>query len=158
MSNPPAHRRQLANRDDALLLVNGLIASLGDLGAVLDEETDHLRVGKLKQAMALHQRKSDASRRYMHMLQAASANAATLRDLAPERLEAFRKGQETFNMQLQHNLTVLATAQALSDSLVQEIATAVARVDTPTAYSARGTTIAVKTPDKGRPISLSRSL
>lgn len=158
MSNHPAHRRHLDNRDDAMLLINGLIASLGDLGAVLDEETDHLRVGRLKQAMALNERKNEASRRYMHMLQAASTNAQALRGFAPDRLDAFRKGQETFNVQLQHNLTVLATAQALSDSLVQEIALAVARTDTPTAYSARGVSVAAKTPEKGRPISLSRSL
>lgn len=154
-AHTPAHRRPLAGRDEAVLLVNTLIASLGELGSVLDEETAHLRLGDLRRAAALGDRKNDATRRYMHTLQAANVNAEILKSLAGDRVELYRASQEAFNVRLQHNLTVLATVQALSDSLVQEIAAAVARSDRPTGYSAHGIATDTRSPNTTRPITLS---
>lgn len=157
MPSPPPHRRPLTTKGEAIQLIDGLLDSLVDLGDVLDQESVQLRQGRLKEAMALSERKNDASRRFIHHLQAANANSATLQRLAPERIEAYHSGQERFNARLQTNLTILATSQALTDSLIQEIAAAVARSDQPSAYSASGTAIEPRSPNTARPINLSRS-
>lgn len=158
MTHTPAHRRPVATRDEAVLLINGLIASLDELGAVLDQESEELRQGRLKQAMALSASKNEASKRYILMLQAANSNASALKALAPDHLENFKTIHAEFDGRLNQNLAVLATAQALSDNLVQEIAAAVARSDKPVAYTARGATTEARTATTTRPISLSRSL
>lgn len=158
MSNAPTHRSPLGNREEAVALVDKLAVSMNELGAVLDLETEEVRNGRLKEAMALAPHKNDASRRYLHLLQAANVNAQTLKGLASEHLTALKDEQAAFNERLQLNLTVLATAQALSGSLVQEIAAAVARSDTPAAYSKSGTSVETKTVNATRPIALNKSL
>ena len=157
MTQTPAHRRLLSTKAEAVALVDGLLATLHNLGDILDQESALLRAGKLKDGLALSHRKNDLARSFIQTLQAANANAANLRALAPERLELYRKSQEAFAPRLQENLTVIATAQALSNSIIQEVATAVARSDIPTAYSARGRSLDQTSATTARPISLNRS-
>jgi len=116
-----------------------------------------VRAGKLKQAATLESTKTELGRLYATDTAQVKANLATLSEHVPDLLAALRKQHETFTALLQTNLTVLATAHAVSEGLVRGAHAEVARKTAPQTYgqSGRATTPARNT---ATPISVSRTL
>ncbi len=78
-----------------------------------------MRAGKLKEAVALEATKSELARLYVTDTAQVKANLPALSKQVPDLLAALRKQHDTFNALLQINLTVLATAHAVSEGLIR---------------------------------------
>ena len=138
-------------------LVRHLLAAMDALVATVEQETSLVRAGKLKEAVALEATKSELARLYTSDTAQVKANLPVLSRQVPELLARLRNRHETFNALLQINLTVLATAHAVSEGLIRGAAAEVTRKNAPQTYGNSGRTAA---PPKGAstPVSVSRSL
>jgi hypothetical protein len=76
---------------------------------------------------------------------------------APELLKTLHRHHDTFRAMLQVNLTVLATAHAVSESIVRGVNTEMQRRNIPNTYTAAGKR-AAPGPRHITPLSVSRSL
>lgn len=138
-----------------------LAAEMADVMAalfsVVERETELVRAGRVADAMALEADKSALSRRYVNLVSALKANQQHLRAVAPELLATLQRQHETFRAMLQVNLTVLATAHAVSEGVVRGVNTEVQRRNIPQTYTASGQR-ATPGPRHITPLAVSRSL
>jgi hypothetical protein len=144
----PAAARQLASE-----LMEAMSALLG----IIERETELVRAGKLKEAMALGAQKSELSRRYVGAVGQVKANQKILSQCAPDLLPSLHRHHDTFRAMLQVNLTVLATAHAVSENIVRSVNADMQRKNIPTPSTAAGRR-AAPGPRHITPISVSRSL
>jgi hypothetical protein len=142
---------------EARKLAEDLMEIMSALLGVVERETELVRAGKLREAMAFETKKTDLSRRYANAIAQLKANQKSLSQIAPEFLNTVRRHHDTFRSMLQINLTVLATAHAVSESIVRGVNTQVQRRNIPNTYTAAGRS-AVPGPRHMTPIAVSRSL
>jgi hypothetical protein len=138
-------------------LIHHLLTAMDALVATVEQETALVRAGKLKDAVALEATKAELARTYVSDTAQVKANLPVLKKQVPDLLAALRKQHDTFNALLQINLTVLATAHAVSEGLIRGAHSEVARKHAPQTYGNSGRPVA---PPKSAavPISVSRSL
>ncbi len=138
-------------------LIRHLLTAMDALVATVEEETNLVRAGKLKDAIALEATKAELARTYVSDTAQVKANLLVLKKQTPDLLAALRKQHDTFNALLQINLTVLATAHAVSEGLIRGAHSEVARKNAPQTYGNSGRPVA---PPKNAavPVSVSRSL
>ena len=138
-------------------LVRHLLAAMDALVATVEQETKLVRSGKLKEAVELETTKSELARLYVSDTAQVKANLPALSKQIPDLLAALRKQHDTFNALLQINLTVLATAHAVSEGLIRGAHSEVAKKNAPQVYGNSGRPAA---PPKSAatPVSLSRTL
>jgi len=138
-------------------LIRHLLTAMDALVATVEEETKLVRAGKLKDAVALEAAKTELARAYVSDTEQVKANLPVLKKQTPDLLAALRKQHDTFNALLQINLTVLATAHAVSEGLIRGAHSEVARKNAPQTYGNSGRPV---TPPKNAavPVSVSRSL
>jgi len=138
-------------------LVRHLLAAMDALVATVEQETALVRAGKLKDAVALEANKTELARLYAADTAQVKSNLPALSKHVPDMLASLRKHHDTFNALLQINLTVLATAHAVSEGLIRGAHTEVARKNAPQVYGNSGRHTA---PPKSAatPISVSRTL
>jgi len=149
--------RPIETAAEAENLVRHLLAAMDALVATVEQETELVRAGKLNDATALEATKAELARAYVNDSTQVKANLPALRQQVPELLAALRKQHDTFNALLQINLTVLATAHAVSEGLIRGAHAEVARKNAPQTYGSSGRAVA---PPKTAavPVSVSRSL
>ena len=138
-------------------LVRHLLTAMDALVATVEQETALVRAGKLKDAAALDARKAELAQLYATDTAQVKANIPTLKQQAPELLAALRKQHDTFNALLQINLTVLATAHAVSEGLIRSAHSEVARKNAPQTYGSSGRASAAPH-NLATPVALSRTL
>jgi hypothetical protein len=160
MNNPVAKSPApppVQNAAEAENLVRHLLAAMDALIATVEQETTLVRAGKLKDAVSLEASKAELGRLYAADTAQVKANIPALTKYVPNLLASLRKQHETFNALLQINLTVLATAHAVSEGLIRGAHTEVARKNAPQTYGNSGRHAA---PPKSAatPISVSRTL
>jgi len=80
-----------------------------------------------------------------------------LADVAPELLTTLHRHHDTFRAMLQINLTVLATAHAVSESIVRGVNTEIQRRNIPNTYTSAGRRV-TPGPRHMTPLAVSRSL
>jgi hypothetical protein len=144
----PAEARKLAEN-----LMDVMSALLG----VVERETELVRAGKIREAMAFEPNKTELSRRYVGAITHLKASQRYLHQTAPELLETLHRYHDTFRAMLQINLTVLATAHAVSESIIRGVNTEMQRRNMPNTYTAAGRR-AAPGPRHNAPLSVSRSL
>jgi hypothetical protein len=154
-STPPIMR--VASPADAEQLVAGVLAAMSELEAVLQAETDHVRVGRFREGLSQEARKTELAGSYMKGLEAIKANAVALARFAPDAVERLKAAHVAFGQVVQDNQTVLATARAVSESLVKGIADEMNRHARPQGYGP-ATGPAPQRAAGGSPLVLSRSL
>ena len=142
---------------DAQKLAEGLLEVMTALLAVIERETELVRAGKVREAMMLEAQKSELSRRYGVAVAYLKASQKYLKQSAPELLTALHRHHETFRAMLQVNLTVLATAHAVSEGIVRGVNTEIQRRNIPNTYTASGQR-AAPGPRNLTPLAVSRSL
>ena len=147
-STTPAEARKLAEN-----LIDVMSALLG----VIERETELVRAGKIREAMASEAQKSELSRRYVSAVTQLKAGSKSLAQAAPDLLATLHRHHDTFRAMLQINLTVLATAHAVSESIVRGVNSEVQRRNIPNTYTAAGRR-ATPGPRHITPIAVSRSL
>jgi hypothetical protein len=138
-------------------LVRHLLAAMDALVATVEHETALVRPGKVREAMEFETAKADLARTYMADTAQVKANLPVLRQHVPDLLASLRKQHDTFTALLQMNMTVLATAHAVSEGLIRGAHSEIARKSGPQTYGNSGRQNA---PSRGTavPISVSRSL
>lgn len=105
---------------------------------VMNRETTLLRAGHMAEAGALTGEKTQRAQDYVTLARAVQHAAPRLKAEAPQRVEALRRGHEALATQMAENLKVLATARALSESLLADVARQVGAGDKPRTYGASG--------------------
>ena len=154
MSHPTP---KIETEAEAENLVRHLLAAMDALIATVEEETHLVRAGRLKEATAVEVTKTELARIYFADATQAKANLAALSRLVPDLVAVMHKQHDTFNAVLKINLTVLATAHAVSEGLIRGAAAEVARKRAPQTYGMSGRPTM---PPKGaaQPVSVSRTL
>jgi hypothetical protein len=154
---PPQASAATPSAVDPQRLATEMADVMAMLFAVVERETDLVRAGRVADAMALEADKSALSRRYVSLVSALKANQPHLRAVAPELLATLQRQHETFRAMLQVNLTVLATAHAVSEGVVRGVNSEVQRRNMPQTYTANGQRAAPGSRNV-TPIAISRSL
>lgn len=142
---------------DARKLAESLMDVMGALLGVIERETELVRAGKLHEAMAFEPQKTELSRRYVSTIEQLKASRTFLQQSAPELLTTLHRHHDTFRAMLQINLTVLATAHAVSESIVRGVNAEMQRRNIPNTYTATGQR-AAPGPRHLTPLAVSRSL
>jgi len=124
---------------------------------LIEQETELVRAGQIAEAIKLETSKTDLSRHYVNLASALKANQARFRAAAPDLLTTLQRHHETFRAMLQVNLTVLATAHAVSEGVIRGVNAEVQRRNMPQTYTANGRR-ATPGPRHITPIAVSRSL
>jgi hypothetical protein len=148
LATTPAEARKLAES-----LMDVMSALLG----IIERETELVRAGKLREGMALEPKKTELSRRYVGAITHLKASQKYLQQTAPDLLNTLHRHHDVFRAMLQINLTVLATAHAVSESIVRGVNTEMQRRNVPNTYTAAGKR-AAPGPRHNTPLAVSRSL
>ena len=101
--------------------------------------------------------KNELSQLYIADTQRLKASQTFLARTAPDILAALRQRHDLFQAVLQMNLTVLATAHAVSEGIMRGVSDELTRKATPAAYGASGRTTAPH-PRHALPLTFSRVL
>ena len=135
--------------------------ALADLNAIMDrltatigEETARARSGRLAAAAELSEGKLELARLYTAESQRVKAG---LIGQAPDVLARLRERHAAFQSLLQTNLTVLATAHAVSEGIIRGVSGELARKQAPSTYGASGRSNAPGA-KASQPLALSRTL
>ncbi len=148
IASTPAEARKLAE---------DLMDIMGKLLGVIERETELVRAGNVAEAMKLEPQKSEASRRYVNALGHLKASQKYLAQTAPELLTTLHRHHDVFRAMLQINLTVLATAHAVSEGIVRGVNAEIQRRNVPNTYTSAGQR-AAPGPRHMTPLAVSRSL
>jgi hypothetical protein len=148
MASTPAEARKLAEN-----LMEAMSALLG----IIERETELVRAGKIREAMAFEPKKTELSRRYANAVAYLKSSQKYLTQAAPELLTTLHRHHDVFRAMLQINLTVLATAHAVSESVIRGVNTEIQRRNIPNTYTAAGRR-AAPGPRHITPLAVSRSL
>lgn len=124
---------------------------------VLDEETRLVRAGRLRDAAGLAASKQELARLYLADVERVKRCGSYLTQRSPAVLARLRERHDTFRALLQINLTVLATAHAVSEGLIRGVSNEIARKTAPQTYGASGRANAPG-PSAARPLAVSRRL
>jgi len=153
----PARQPPIATPAQAHKLAEETLDVMCKLLAVVEKETELVRAGKVREAMALEQQKTELSRRYVAAIESLRVAQDHLTQVAPDLLASLKRHHETFRAMLQINLTVLATAHAVSEGILRGVNTEVQRRNMPNTYTAAGQR-AAPGPRHITPLAVSRSL
>jgi hypothetical protein len=148
MAATPAEARKLAEH-----LMEVMSALLG----IIERETELVRAGKIREAMAFEPKKTELTRRYVNAVACLKASQKYLTQAAPELLTTLHRHHDVFRAMLQINLTVLATAHAVSESVIRGVNREVQRRNIPNTYTSTGRR-AAPGPRHITPLAVSRSL
>lgn len=148
----------VGGRAEAGALVDGLITRLSELERLLEAETAQIRVGRIRDGLAEEARKREVTQAYLAGVEAVKANAVALARLAPEALERLRGAHARFGSVIEANQRVLATARAVTESLVRGIADDLGRAARPQVYGASGAMAPAARGLRGEPLVVSRRL
>ena len=153
----PAQTAAISTPVEARKLAEGLMEVMSGLLGVIERETELVRAGKLPEAMQLEVEKSEHSRRYTLAVESLKNSQTYMAQVSPDLLTSLRRHHDTFRAMLQINLTVLATAHAVSEGIVRGVSTEMQRRSMPNSYTASGQRTSPG-PRNHTPLSVSRSL
>jgi len=138
--------------------------AIADLHAIMDKlaealrsETAHLRNGRVREAMALESAKQELARAYAAAAARIKAAGPLIARLLPQLLEPLRRRHAELQQLLQLNMTVLATAHAVSEGIIRGVSGELAKTRTPSTYGASGRASAPN-PRAGQPLAISRAI
>ncbi|MEZ5763298.1 MAG: hypothetical protein R3D69_02885 [Xanthobacteraceae bacterium] len=155
---PSASAQPLINTPpQARKLAEGLIELMDALLKTVEQETELVRAGQIHESIRLEPVKSDLSRRYVSAIATLRANQRYMSQATPDLLATLHRHHDTFRAILQVNLTVLATAHAVSEGIVRGVNREMQKRAAPSTYNASGNRNAQGT-RHAAPLTLSRSL
>jgi hypothetical protein len=154
---PQARPGPIASVGEAQHAIANLERVMESLLATVEEETALVRGGKIKEAAQLGATKSELAGYYLAGTERLKASKSLMQQSLPDALAALRRRHESFHALLQINLTVLATAHAVSEGIVRSVSDEINRAQVPQTYGATGRATIAK-PKNRQPIAISRSL
>jgi len=138
MSPPTPQTQPVASAAEGEVLMKHLMEVMDALLAMVEEETALVRAGKLAEATKLEAAKAELSGMYVSDAARIKASQVYLDRVTPALAAELRRRHDLFRAVLQMNLTVLATAHAVSESIMRGVSAELARKATPQAYGASG--------------------
>jgi hypothetical protein len=147
----------IASAGEAERAIANLNKIMDRLVETIEEETARARVGKLTAATELDEPKAELARFYATESERVKDARDLIAQSLPEALDALQKRHEAFRTLLQTNLTVLATAHAVSEGIIRGVSGELARKQEPSTYSASGHANAPGA-KASQPLALSRTL
>jgi hypothetical protein len=148
--------REIRKIGDGEQLIRHLTEVMGALLEILEEETAVIRAGRLSEAAKLEPTKADLARLYLSDVERLKNNLGFLRQNLPDSLQSLSRHHDTFYAVLQINLAVLATAHAVSESIIRGVAEELSRKSAPRIYGSSGQSSTASSP--AAPVVVSRSL
>jgi hypothetical protein len=142
---------------EARELANRLLSVMSELLAVIEQETELVRAGKLREAVQLGPMKTELSGHYVASVGRLKTSQKFMEASAPELLTTLHRHHDVFRAMLKVNLTVLATAHSVSEKLVRGVNAEMQRRSMPNTYTAAGRR-AAPNPRHATPLAVSRSL
>jgi hypothetical protein len=157
MNNKPAPQSvaPLTGKAETIAVITHLSGVMNELLAVIEQETELVRAGKLSEAAQLAQVKTDLAQQYMSDANRLKGNPQAV--LASADIGELRQQHDLFQALLQVNLTVLATAHAVSEGIMRGVHDELARKSSPQVYGASGRTSAPPA-SASQPLTVSRVL
>jgi hypothetical protein len=153
----PAQIPTASTPAEARKLAENMMEVMSALLGLIERETELVRAGKIREAMTFEPKKTEFSRRHVNLVACLKASQKYMTQAAPELLTTLHRHHDTFRAMLQINLTVLATAHAVSESVIRGVNTEIQRRNIPNTYTAAGRR-ATPGPRHITPLSVSRSL
>ena len=130
--------RPAATPAEARKLAQDMMDAMNALLTVIEQETALVRAGDIRNAVTLEAQKAAISQRYIAQIALVKGSQKYLAQATPDLLSALRKHHDVFRAMLQVNLTVLATAHAVSEGIVRGVNAEVQRRNIPQTYTAGG--------------------
>ena len=149
--------RPVASPAEAEALIVHLLDVMDALLGIVEEETEMVRAGKLHEAAKLEPSKAELSLMYIADTTRIKASRGYLARTTPAIVNELRQRHDLFRALLQINLTVLATAHAVSESIMRGVSQELARKATPQAYGASGRAMPAPVSSQ-QPLTVSRVL
>ena len=156
-AKPAPPRPPITTPAEARTLAEEMVDVMSKLLAVVERETELVRAGKVREAMRLEDQKTELTRRYVTAVETMRVAQKHLAQVAPELLATLKRHHDTFRAMLQINLTVLATAHAVSEGIVRGVNGEMQRKAVPSTYTAAGQRNTAGT-TRAAPLTLSRTL
>jgi hypothetical protein len=147
----------ITTKAEADSAIDDLTAIIDRLSGLLAQETALVRAGRVRKAAEITPAKTELAGRLYTCSERIKANAKSLLQIVPTRCAALKDIQETFHTVLKRNMTVLATAHAVSEGIVRRLSGELAKKASPQVYGASGRAVAPN-PKHGRPLAVSRTL
>ena len=154
---PVAKAAPIASVSEAERAIAHLNTVMDRLVETVEQETARVRVGKLRDAVQNDDTKAELARAYAVESERVRAAKDIVAKGLPDALERLRRRHGAFRALLQTNLTVLATAHAVSEGIIRGVSGELARKQAPSTYGATGR---ANTPGSktSQPLAISKSL
>jgi hypothetical protein len=120
---------------DLIAFTEGTLRALVD---AMNQETNLLRAGRHREAAPLGAEKARLAQEYVGYARAVQRQLERLKREAPDDVGMLRMGHEQLATQMAENLKVIATARAVTEDILSDVATQVARAAKPRTYGAAG--------------------
>lgn len=153
----PGPGSPIASVGEAQHAIANLERIMDSLLSTVEEETALVRGGRIKEATQLAPVKTELAGFYLCETERLKAGKSFMQRTLPEALATLRRRHETFQALLQVNLTVLATAHAVSEGIVRSVSDEINRTQVPQTYGATGRATVTK-PKNRQPIAICRTL
>lgn len=157
MTTNAAERLAALDSLPAAELCNLAMATLENLAQVLNQETTLLRAGRTRDAGELTAEKTRLAQDYMGIARSVQRENQRLRAEAPQAVDALLAGHDKLATQMAENLRVIATARAVTEDLLGDVAAAIDAQQRPRTYGAGGT-LAGQSPQAATGMSINRAL
>jgi hypothetical protein len=128
------------------------------LHELVERETGLVKLGKLTESQELAPQKTAAANDYVGWVTRAQRSLSQLRPMMPATVLALQEQHARLREALQMNLTVLATAHAVSEAVVRGVNAEVQKRAMPQTYTAAGLRNAPRPGNVVVPIAVSRTL
>lgn len=115
-------RPRITSPGDARALIEKVLETLGTLSHLVGEETELVRAGRLPEAMTREPRKTELAGIYMRGVEQVKLNAVSLARFAPELVRRLKEAHLAFQILIETNQIVLATARAVSEAVIRDLA------------------------------------
>jgi hypothetical protein len=123
---------------------------------IMNQETTLLRAGRHREAGTLTADKTRLAQEYVAYSRAVQRQLERLKVEAPAGVAQLKAGHERLATQMAENLKVIATARAVTEDLLTDVARQMARSATPRTYGAHGDMPAAQKPLGG--LAVNRAL
>ncbi len=153
----PTLARPITDQAEAQQVVGHLSDVMDALLALVEEETQHVRLGRLTEVPRLAEKKAKLARLYLGDTARLQASQTYLSKAVPGVLQVLRERHNTFRAMLQINLTVLATAHAVAEGIIRGVSNEINKAAAPQLYGANGSRTAPP-PRSAQPLAVSRIL
>jgi hypothetical protein len=131
--------------------------TLESLVVILNQETTLLRAGRMRAAGELTAEKTRLAQDYMGFARSVQRQAARLRAEAPALVDDLFARHDRLATQMAENLKVIATARAVTEDLLSDVAKAMTERSRPKTYGANGA-ITGQPPQPASGVSINRAL